>query len=174
MTTAKSFDFLFNQFRNGTGDLAAGSVTFYSAGTTSLKDVYHDRDATSIAANPYTLTADGTATLFGSGIYRVLFKNSSGVTVYDYDNVECYAQVNTAVAAGSTHTAVNALIGDQTLTLGTTYNQYVSKEGDSGYTVTISPPALYTFADGTSTYVLYSDGETVQFILSGTEFYTVI
>ena len=87
MSYGKSIDFLFNQMRNGTGSLAGGTATFYYASTTTLKDVYLDRDITQIAANPYTLSADGTASLFGDGLYRIVFKDSTGVTVYDYDDV---------------------------------------------------------------------------------------
>lgn len=87
MSYGKSIDFLFNQMRNGTGSLAGGTAEFYYAGTTSFKNIYLDRNLTQIAANPYTLSADGTAELFGDGLYRIVFKDSSDVTVYDYDDV---------------------------------------------------------------------------------------
>jgi len=89
-----SFDFLFNQLRNGSnGSLAGGSVTFYAAGTTTPKAVWTDRAMTlpSVAGvlTPYPLTADGTATLYGAGVYKVVVKNSGGVTVFTYDDFEC-------------------------------------------------------------------------------------
>ena len=89
-----SFDFLFNQLRNGSnGSLAGGSVTFYAAGTTTPKAVWTDRAMTmpSVAGvlTPYPLTADGTATLYGAGVYKVVVKNASGVTVFTYDDFEC-------------------------------------------------------------------------------------
>ena len=89
-----SFDFLFNQLRNGSnGSLAGGTVTFYAAGTTTPKAVWTNRAMTlpSVAGvlTPYPLTADGTATLYGAGVYKVVVKNASGVTVFTYDDFEC-------------------------------------------------------------------------------------
>ena len=174
MSYGKSIDFLFNQMRNYAGSLAAGTLTFYYAGTTTLQPVYLDRDLTSQAANPYTLSADGTAELFASGAYRIVVKNSDGVTVYDYDNVEIVSNATQDVADGSTFTVVTALLNDALYTLTTGYNQFVAKSGNSTYTVSITPPVGYSFADGTSSYTLYSDRETVEFIRSGSVFYTVI
>lgn len=87
MSYGSSIEFLLNQMRNAAGTLGSGSVTFYAPGTTTKKAIYLDRDMATPAANPYTLTSDGTAELFATGVYRVVFKNSSGVTVYDYDDV---------------------------------------------------------------------------------------
>lgn len=86
------FSFLFNQMRDGAdGSLAGGSVTFYAAGTTTPKAVWLDRAMTSPSVGgiltPVTLTADGTAAIFGLGLYKVVIKNSTGVTVYTYDNI---------------------------------------------------------------------------------------
>jgi parallel beta-helix repeat protein len=87
MSYGKSVDFLFNQIRHALADLAGGWVYFYSAGTTNPKNIYLDRELSSIAANPYQLSADGTAELFGDGLYRIVIKNASFVTIYDYDDV---------------------------------------------------------------------------------------
>ena len=173
MSYAKSVDFLFNQMRNYAGTLGGGSVTFYTAGTDTLATIYLDRGMDTEAANPYMLSADGTAELFASGVFRIVVKNSAGVIVYDFDDVEIQSAITTGVSEGSTHSVINALTGDQTYTLLTTYNQIVSRTGESSYTVTISPPDGYTFADGTSTYVLYTDSETVEFLLAGTVYYLV-
>ena len=100
MSYGKSLDFLLNQMRNGTGSLASGTLTFYYPGTTTLKNVYLDRTLETTAANPYTLSADGTAELFADGIYRIVVKDSTGVIVYDYDNVGLTDPVN----SGSTTT----------------------------------------------------------------------
>lgn len=73
-----------------TETLVAGTVDFYNPGTTgesNRKDVYTDSAGTIVAANPYTLDANATATLYGSGIYHVVIKNSLGATIYDYDFV---------------------------------------------------------------------------------------
>lgn len=87
-TYAKSMDVLLNQLRSALGSLIAGTVTFYEPGSTTLASVYMDRGKQEQAANPYTLSADGQAELFGDGLYRVVLKNASGVTIYDWDNLE--------------------------------------------------------------------------------------
>jgi len=87
-TTGVQIDFLLSQVRNSSGSLAGGSVYFYSAGTTTSKDVYLDINKVAAAANPYTLDANGTALLYGDGTYRIVIKTSAGVTVYDRDNIK--------------------------------------------------------------------------------------
>ena len=175
MAYGKSIDFLFNQMRNYAGSLAAGSLTFYSAGTTTPKAVYLDRDMLSQAANPYTLTADGTAELYGNGLYRIVVKDSTGVIAYDFDNVELIAFVTSvSPAANSTHTVVNTISESATIELTTDFNQYITRTGDTVYTLTIVAPAGYSFADGLSSVVLTSDNETVQFLLNGIKFYMVV
>lgn len=88
MSYGKSINFLLNQMRNYAGSLAGGSMTFYAPGTTTKKAVYLDREMTVQAANPYLLSADGTAELFGSGLYRIVFTAYGGAPVYTYDNVD--------------------------------------------------------------------------------------
>ena len=88
-TSGVQIEFLLSQVRNATGSLAGGKVYFYSVGTTTPKDVYLDINKTPpVAANPYTLDANGTALLYGDGTYRVVIKTSAGVTVYDRDNLK--------------------------------------------------------------------------------------
>lgn len=85
----RSFDFLLNQMRSYQGSLAGGTAEFYKAGSTTLATVYLDVDLNILAANPYMLSADGIAELFGNDYYRIVIKNAQGVIVFDYDNVEC-------------------------------------------------------------------------------------
>lgn len=101
MSYGKSIDFLFNQMRNGSiGSLAGGNINFYYAGTTTRKPVYLDRDMTQPVTTAYTLSADGTAELYGDGLYRIIVKSSAGVTIYDYDDVsfvDLSSQLDTAL-----------------------------------------------------------------------------
>lgn len=86
-TTATIIDFLLTQQRDSSTSLAGGTVTFYAAGTTSLKTVWTDSLKTSVAANPYTLDARATATLYGDGNYKIVLKSASAVVVGTWDNV---------------------------------------------------------------------------------------
>lgn len=85
---AQQVEFLLSQVRNTTGSLAGGTVTFYAAGTTTLKTVWSDRDKATPASNPYTLDANGTAQVYADGLYKVLIKNAAGTTVYTRDNLQ--------------------------------------------------------------------------------------
>ena len=86
-TNALSIQFLLSQVRRAAGSLEDGTVTAYAAGTTTPKNIWLDRGKQTLAANPYTLDANGTAALFGDGLYRFVIKTSTGVTVYDRDYI---------------------------------------------------------------------------------------
>jgi len=89
-TTAQQVEFLLSQVRADGVALSGGQVYFYSPGTAIAKTVYSNRTKTSVAANPYTLDTNATAQLYGDGLYRIVIKNSAGVTKYDRDNVYIY------------------------------------------------------------------------------------
>lgn len=81
-----SMDWLMSQVRtNSQGSLSGGKVYAYAAGTLTPKTIYLDRGKTSVAANPYTLDSNGTAQLFGDGLYKIVVKDSAGVTRYTRD-----------------------------------------------------------------------------------------
>ncbi len=126
-TNAKSIEFLLSQVRNTSGSLAGGTVTAYASGTSTLKTIWLDRGKATTAANPYTLDSNGTAQLFGDGVYRILIKTSDGVTVYDrsgqsyrdasglaYD-VADYVSLAAAVASIGSTPATLQYSTDQTL-----------------------------------------------------------
>jgi hypothetical protein len=84
--------FLLSQVRTATAALINGKVYFYNPGTTSTTgvEIWTDEAATSAANNPYTLDANATAQLYGSGKYRIVIKDAAGVTQFDRDNVMFY------------------------------------------------------------------------------------
>lgn len=118
-TNATSITFLLSQVRNSSGVLAGGKVYFYAAGTSTPKTVWLNRNKSTVAANPYTLDANGTAALFGDGLYRIVIKTAAGVTVYDRDNVSLKDAVDPLeadVATYGTLSAAMAAIGSVTPT----------------------------------------------------------
>lgn len=127
-TKAQGIQFLLSQVRTSTTSLAGGKVYFYSPGTTTAKAVWTDRNKTAQAANPYTLDANGTAQLYGDGLYRIVIKTAALVTVYDRDNqsfkdktndaydVADYASLAAAVASIGSTPATLQYAADQTLT----------------------------------------------------------
>jgi len=154
-----SVEFLLSQVRASGVALSGGKAYFYVAGaTTTLKTIWTDRDKTTPAANPYTLDANATAQLYGDGVYRVVIKDSAGVTKYDRDylaftdiltaGLERYSgdftSLNDAITQiGSTPTTLNVSTAafpvtanvavPATLTLNFTYPGYLSA---GAYTVT--------------------------------------
>lgn len=143
----------------GMDSAKGGTVTFYAAGTTTLKTIWLDRDKQSVAANPYTLDSKGAALLFADGLYKVVVKDAAGATIYTRDNLSfglndgpwidaaSYASLTAAVAAiGSTET--NLLINTaMTLTGNTTIPATLRLDLQPGgsisqgaYTLTINSP----------------------------------
>ena len=84
------------QFSDVNGDpLALGRVSFYSAGTTTLKTVYSDADKIAASSNPQTLDAGGFVQDGGvwldEGRYKVIVEKSNGaggwVEEYTIDDI---------------------------------------------------------------------------------------
>src|SRR5213596_2582630 len=67
--------------------LNGGKLYTYSAGTLTPKATYQDAAGTTPNANPLILNARGEGTVYGTGNYRYILKDSADVTVYDRDNI---------------------------------------------------------------------------------------
>ncbi|MFM0566974.1 glycosyl hydrolase family 28-related protein [Paraburkholderia caledonica] len=63
--------------------LASGTVGFYFPGTLNAKPTYQDAAGTIANTNPVTLDSRGQALIWGSGVYRQIVKDGSGVTIWD-------------------------------------------------------------------------------------------
>ena len=71
-------------FLDANGDpLTGGSVYFYIPSTTTDKTTWSDPDEVMPNANPVVLDAAGRATIYGSGSYRQILKDSLGNTIWD-------------------------------------------------------------------------------------------
>lgn len=117
---AQTFEALLTSQRASGVTLSGGKAYFYIPGTTTTKAIYTDRNKTTPAANPYTLSADGTAQIFGDGLYDVKITNSAGVQKFIWEDVkiqdptgeieDClsnYSSFSAAVSSiGSTSTAL--------------------------------------------------------------------
>jgi predicted heme/steroid binding protein len=80
--------------------LASGTVGFYFPGTLNPKPTYQDAAGTIANTNPVTLDSRGQALIWGSGVYRQIVKDASGVTIWD--------QVTEDANAGLTGNITNA------------------------------------------------------------------
>lgn len=63
--------------------LASGTVGFYYPGTLNPKPTYQDAAGTIANTNPVQLDSRGQASIWGSGVYRQIVKDASGVTIWD-------------------------------------------------------------------------------------------
>ncbi len=87
----------FQQFFDGNGDpLAAGTLSFFNQGTTSVKqDTFSDASLTNPNANPVVLDGEGRLPniIFGSGVYKVFLRSAptsispNGVLIDELDPV---------------------------------------------------------------------------------------
>lgn len=159
---ATQFDFLLSQVRTSAqGALVTGKVYFYAPGSTTLKNVYLDRNQGSLANNPYTLDANATAQVYGAGTYRIVIKDSAGTTRFDRDNI-------TAAGDDGTINSIDATSGNQTFLLPAGGVSTVCKVDNTANTVTITPSVGgQTLAWGPLTV----GGECLRLGLSGTVWY---
>lgn len=69
--------------------LAAGSLQFYAAGTTTPQDVYADCNGDATLTNPVTLDSSGFAQIFlgSAGLYDVVVSDSTAVELYTIEGV---------------------------------------------------------------------------------------
>lgn len=75
-------------FTNSAGaPLVGGKVYTYDAGTANPRTTYQDAAGTVPNANPVILDARGEATIFWSGAYKIILKDSADVTIWTVDNV---------------------------------------------------------------------------------------
>lgn len=63
--------------------LAGGSVGYFIPNTQTTKQTWQDSGQVTLNTNPVNLDANGCATVYGSGIYRQIVKDSLGNTVWD-------------------------------------------------------------------------------------------
>lgn len=64
----------------------AGTVEFYEVGTSTPKDTFSDSSLVTVNANPVVLDSAGRADIVLNGAYKVIVKDSVGVTISTTDN----------------------------------------------------------------------------------------
>lgn len=88
MLQANLIDFLFAGLVDESGEaLAGGTVTSYTAGTTSLRPIYQNSAGTIAHQNPATLDARGVLVAYGTGPYKFVIKDAEGAVQYTIDDV---------------------------------------------------------------------------------------
>lgn len=89
-----------HQFFDATGPLVGGEVNVYLAGTTTRTNTWQDRAQTTLNANPIELDSYGQGQIWldPTLTYKLVVKNSLGVTVTTMDNVTGAAGSETVAA----------------------------------------------------------------------------
>lgn len=96
----------FIAFANDGTFLSGGLLYTYEAGTTTPKTTWSDSAETTPNANPVVLDSRGEATVYGSGSYKFVLKDSSDVTIWTVDNVKIGGTVDTTdIVDGAVTTA---------------------------------------------------------------------
>ena len=75
--------------------LEGGKLYTYISGTTTNKATYSDYTFTTANSNPVILDSRGEATIYGTGIYKFLLKDSSDTTIWTVDPVYAARRTDT-------------------------------------------------------------------------------
>lgn len=73
--------------------LVGGKLYTYAAGTSTPKATYADSAATTPNTNPVILDSRGEASVFWTGSYKAVLKDSSDVTIWTVDNINADAEL---------------------------------------------------------------------------------
>ena len=99
------------------GSLCTLKIYHYIVSTTTLKDVYTDREKTTTAAQPLVSDGDGIASCYADGIYKVRIDGATdGVTYTTLYTIDKWAVSDTSAASTGEGAAITSA---STLTLGT-------------------------------------------------------
>lgn len=88
----------------------AWKLYHYVAGTTTLKDVWTDREKSTTAAQPVVADSRGHVQFYADGLYRFDIKDSSGNLLYTWDNVFYGSLESTNHAEGQALTSASTLV----------------------------------------------------------------
>lgn len=78
----------FQAFDSNGAPLSGGKVYTYVGGTVTPKITYSDRDLTTPNANPVILDSRGEASIFCSGLLKIILKDSDDVLIWTMDNLK--------------------------------------------------------------------------------------
>ena len=120
MAISASGNPIFKAFDNNGDPLVGGKLYTYAAGTSTPKATYEDYGLLTANTNPVVLDSRGEATVFMSGSYKFILKDSADVTIWTIDYIneaptisDWTAETNAVLYVDSNTFTVE---GDQTAT----------------------------------------------------------
>jgi len=135
--------------------LANGTVGFYFPNTLNPLPTYQDQAGTILNTNPITLDSRGQAIVWGTGTYRQIVKDASGVTIWDQvidTPASGSAFANTSGAGGA------ALVGFDGGTVADFFKAKNNRVVDSIAALRTLSKTLYTRAFVTGYYAIGDGG----------------
>ena len=130
--------------------LAGGLLYTYASGTTTAKTSYTTQDMSVAQANPVVLDANGEAVIWLNGEYKLILKDSDGVTQWTVDNVSGWG------GSGLFNEIIKPTSG--TLTIEEVTNTRINNRGQSA---DVNTQTLPTAAEG------YKSGVSIGTTKSG-------
>src|SRR5574343_77999 len=106
----------FQAFDSNGVPLAGGKLYSYKAGTSTAKATYADKAGTA-NDNPVILDSRGEATVYLSGSYKLILKDSADVTIWTLNNVPGDEFYNISGAGSDLPTAISDAGTDETTIL---------------------------------------------------------
>ena len=102
----------FRAFDANGDPLAGGKVYTYEPGTTTPKPSYTDNTGGTANANPVILDANGEASIWLNGFYKIILKNSADVQQWSIDQVSSMpAESNTVFSEWLSNVLVPTYVG---------------------------------------------------------------
>lgn len=145
---------------------ANGKVYFYSNFPTCsiLKNTYQNEAGTILNTNPVTLSASGTATIFGSGAYCQVLKDSLGNTIWTKytSDTSSASNLGWGGTSGGTANAQTVAVSAFASTNGQTFYFKAGYTNTSALTLTVNGGSAISVVRDTPTgTVLLTGGEVV-------------
>lgn len=139
--------------------LSGGKVYTYEAGTSTNATTYTNQAKTVNATNPIILGNRGEASIFASGSYKFVVKDSSDVTIFTIDGLQYVYPDNSNVYAGSSTGSSNAYVLSPSPAItgyvdGTTYTFIANHATSGAATVNISALGAKAFVNNDGTTAL--------------------
>ncbi|WP_242176571.1 glycosyl hydrolase family 28-related protein [Pseudomonas sp. MONT-RG-20F-20-E-7-02] len=143
--------------------LVGGKVYFYAPGTNTPKDTWQDSAQTVLNTNPIILDARGEASIYGSGPYRQVLRDASGVLIWDAFIPDIAETLQGAIddiysksAVQVTNVAAVRLLSKLVYTKAQTLGYRSANDGGNGFYYL--DPSDTTSADNGGTIIVAADG----------------